>query len=235
MVTHAIILAGGKGERLRHIAGPLPKPMIDMGGKPMLLWQIEWLKSHGITNFVLAVSYKRDVIKRFFGDGSEFGVTIKYSIETEPLGRGGAIKKAWQEPSIKDQQTIVATNADEMTNADLGEMIKFHQKNQALVTMLLMQYQAHYDLAKLDQDDHIIAFDLKPHLPYWVNAGVYILEKETEPLFPQKGDHEKETFPKIPKKKFLGYKGHGFWIAVDTSKDMKEATEFWTSGKTDFY
>ncbi len=199
MVTHAIILAGGKGERLRHIAGPLP----------------------GITNFVLAVSYKRDVIKRFFGDGSEFGVTIKYSIETEPLGRGGAIKKAWQEPSIKDQQTIVATNADEMTNADLGEMIKFHQKNQALVTMLLMQYQAHYDLAKLDQDDHIIAFDLKPHLPYWVNAGVYILEKE--------------TFPKIPKKRFLGYKGHGFWRAVDTSKDMKEATEFWTSGKTDFY
>lgn len=235
MVTHAIILAGGKGERLRHIAGDLPKPMVEMGDKPMLLWQIEWLKSHGIKNFVLAVSYRREVIEGYFGDGSKFGVKIEYSIEDEPLGRGGAIKQAWQHPFIKDQERIVATNADEMTNADLGEMIKFHQKNEALVTILLMQYQAHYDLVKLDQEDHIVAFDLKPFLPYWVNAGVYILEKDVEPLFPEKGDHEMETFPKLPKERFIGYKGHGFWRAVDGSKDLKEATIFWTTGKTDFY
>ncbi len=235
MVKSAIILAGGKGERLRHITGELPKPMIMMGDKPMLLWQIEWLKSHGIQNFVLAVGYKHEVIEDFFGDGSKFGVKIWYSLEKEPLGRGGAIKKAWKHPAIKDEQQIVATNADEMTNTDLGEMIKFHDQNKAFTTMLLMQYQAHYDLAKLDVDDHIIAFDLKPRLPYWVNAGVYILEKEMEPLLPKKGDNEVETFPKLPKDKFLGYKGHGFWRAVDTSKDLKEATEFFTTGKTDFY
>lgn len=231
----AIILAGGKGERLKHISGDLPKPMIDMGGKPMLLWQLEWFKSHGVSEFILAVSYRHEVFEEFFGDGSKFGISVRYSIEDEPLGRGGAIKKAWQDPLIKNDQTIIVANGDEMTNADLGEMIRFHQQNQAITTMLLMQYQAHYDLVKLDEENHITTFDLKPFLPYWVNAGVYVLEKQVETMLPDKGDHEKETFPKLPKDKFFGYQGKGFWRAVDTSKDFKEATAFWTTGQTDFY
>src|SRR3990167_7678460 len=95
MVNCAIILAGGKGERLRPYTNDRPKVMVEVAGKPILAWQIEWLKSQGITKFVLTVSYKYEVVQEYFGDGSEFGIEIDYSIEDSPLGRGGGIKKAF--------------------------------------------------------------------------------------------------------------------------------------------
>src|SRR3989344_6578976 len=95
MVNSAIILAGGKGERPRPLTNHKPKVMVEVAGKPILAWQIEWLKSHGITKFVLTVSYKHEVVQEYFGDGSKFGIEIEYSIEETPLGRGGAIKKAF--------------------------------------------------------------------------------------------------------------------------------------------
>src|SRR3989344_7791153 len=102
MVKCAIILAGGKGERLRPLTNDRPKVMIDLAGKPIILWQIEWLKSHGIKTFVVASGYKHEVIEEFLGDGSKFGVKIFYSVEDKPLGTGGATKKAFQHEALKE-------------------------------------------------------------------------------------------------------------------------------------
>src|SRR3990167_3620714 len=106
MVNCAIILAGGKGERLRPLTNDRPKVMVEVAGKPILAWQIEWLKSHGITKFILTVSYKYQVIQEYFGDGSKFNIEVDYSIEDTPLGRGGAIKKAFT--------SSLATNESDM-------------------------------------------------------------------------------------------------------------------------
>lgn len=234
MINCAIILAGGKGERLRPLTNTRPKVMVEVADKPILAWQIEWLKSHGITNFVLTVSYKYEVIQEYFGDGSKYGIEIDYSIEETPLGRGGAIKKAFKSPLVKDASDVVVCNGDIITKLALSKMIEEHLNKKVLVTLLLVPYISRWGVVKVDEDNHITGFEEKPKLPYWINGGIYIFNNKIKPLLPDIGDHETETFPKIPREKFLGYKDEGFWRAVDVVKDKSEAEEFLTSGKTDF-
>jgi len=234
MVSCAIILAGGKGERLRPYTNDRPKVMVEVAGKPILAWQIEWLKSHGITKFVLTVSYKYEVVQEYFGDGSKFGIEVDYSIEETPLGRGGGIKKAFKSHLVSGESDVVVCNGDIITKLNLTEMIKNHVNQQALVSLLLVPYISRWGVVKVDDENHITGFEEKPKLPYWINGGIYLFNKDVEPLLPEVGDHEKETFPKIPKEKFLGFKDEGFWRAVDVVKDKSEAEAFLTTGKQDF-
>lgn len=229
MVKHAIILAGGKGERLRPFTNDRPKVMVELDGKPIMLWQVEWLKSHGITKFVFTVSYKYEVVQEFFGDGSKYGIEIDYSIEDTPLGRGGAIKKAFQSKLLEGAENVVACNGDIITRMDLSKMIAAHESADALISLLLVPYLSRWGVVHVDKDSHITGFDEKPRLPYWINGGIYVFNKGVEPLLPEVGDHETETFPKIPKEKFLGFKDESFWRAVDVVKDKSEAEGFLTS------
>lgn len=233
-VNSAIILAGGKGERLRPLTDDRPKVMVELDGKPIMAWQIEWLKSHGISKFVLTVSYKYEVVQKYFGDGSKFGIEIDYSIEETPLGRGGGIKKAFKSSLVSSEYDVVVCNGDIITKLDLGKMIQNHLDQKALVSLLLVPYLSRWGVVKIDDQNHVIGFEEKPKLPYWINGGIYVFNKEVEPLLPEIGDHEKETFPKIPKEKFLGFKDEGFWRAVDVFKDKSEAEEFLSTGKQEF-
>lgn len=229
MVNCAIILAGGKGERLRPYTNDRPKVMVEVSGKPILLWQIEWLKSYGVTKFVITASYKYEVIKEYFEDGSKFGTTIEYSIEETPLGRGGAIKKAFQAKILAGAANIVVTNGDIITKMNLSGMLKLHEDQNALVTLLLVPYISRWGLVKTDDRNHVTGFEEKPKLPYWINGGIYIMNRQIEHLLPEVGDHETETFPKIDKEKFLAFKDEGFWRAVDVVKDKSEAEQFLNS------
>lgn len=231
MVKHAIILAGGKGERLRPLTDKVPKVMIEVAGKPILAWQIEWLKSHGITKFVLTVSYKYEVIQEYFGDGSKFGIEIDYSIEEIPLGRGGAFKKAFKSKLLEGVENVIATNGDIITKFDISPMVERHEKENGLISLLLVPYISRWGLVKVDENDHVIGFDEKPKLPYWINGGIYLLNREVELLLPETGDHEYETFPKIPKERFLAFKYDGFWRAVDVIKDKSESEQFLETGQ----
>lgn len=234
MVKSAIILAGGKGERLRPFTNDRPKVMVELAGKPILAWQIEWLKCHGISKFVLTVSYKHEVVQEYFGDGSKFGIKVDYSIEEIPLGRGGGIKKGFKSPLVTNESDVVVCNGDIITRLDLSNMIDAHFQQRALVTLLLVPYISRWGVVKVDEDNHIFGFEEKPKLPYWINGGIYLFKRDVEPLLPEIGDHEKETFPKIPKEKFLGFKDEGFWRAVDVVKDKSEAEAFLSTGKQDF-
>ncbi|MBI2019842.1 nucleotidyltransferase family protein [Candidatus Daviesbacteria bacterium] len=231
MVTSAIILAGGKGERLRPLTNNKPKVMVELDGKPILAWQIEWLKSYGITKFVLTVSYKHEVVQEYFGDGSKFNIEIDYSIEETPLGRGGGIKKAFKSKLLERENNVVITNGDIISKANLSKMIEEHLKNNALITLMLIPYLSRWGLVDVDEQNHILGFREKPKLPYWINGGVYVFNRGVENLLPDKGDHEYETFPKIPKERFFGFKDEGFWRAVDVVKDKSEAEEFLATGK----
>lgn len=226
MVKCAIILAGGKGERLRPLTDDRPKVMIELSGKPIILWQIEWLKSFGINKFVIASGYKHEVIEEFFGDGSKFGVEVFYSAEETPLGTGGALKKAMQHPSLKEEKDFVVTNGDIVTRFNISEMFELHLKEKPLITLLLTPYFSRWGIAELDKRNHILGFREKPKLPYWINGGIFIYNREVENYLPDIGNYEIETFPKIPKEKFFGFKDESYWRAVDMVKDKTEAEEY---------
>ncbi len=229
MINSAIILAGGKGERLRPLTNDRPKVMVELAGKPILAWQIDWLKSHGITKFVITVSYKHEVVEQYFGDGSAFGIEIDYSIEERPLGRGGGIKKAFSSKLLKGEEDVIVTNGDIISKADLSKMMELHLNQTGLITILLIPYLSRWGVVKVD-DGHVIGFEEKPKLPYWINGGIYIFNRQVEPLLPETGDHERETFPKVPKERFLAFKDEGFWRAVDVVKDKSEAQQFLETG-----
>lgn len=234
-VDTAIILAGGKGERLRPLTNDKPKVMVEVAGKPILIWQMEWLKSHGVKNFILTVSYKYEVIKDYLGDGSKLGVgvEVEYSIEGTPLGRGGAIKQAMK-MLPENSQNVIVTNGDIVTRFNLFKMIKNHQDQNALVSLLLVPYLSRWGVVKVDGEAHVVGFEEKPKLPFWINGGIYCFNKEIMEMLPDIGDHEVETFPKIPRERFLGYKDESFWRAVDVVKDRSEAEDFLETGQENF-
>ncbi len=229
MITQAIILAGGKGERLRPLTEDRHKGMIEIAGKPMHLWQIEWLKSHGITDFILAVGYKHEVTEKFFGDGSKFGVKIKYSVEDKLLGSAGAIKKALNENSDQITKPFIVTNADIITQFDLAKMLKLHKQNGVLITMFLTPLISPWGIVDTNKKEHVIGFREKPRLDYWINGGIYVFSPQTRDLLPEEGSLEYDVFPKIPQDQFYAFKDEGFWKAVDVMKDKNEAEIFLAS------
>ena len=226
MIKAAIILAGGKGERLRPFTNDRPKVMVELFGKPIILWQIEWLKSFGIQKFVIASGYKHEVIEEFLGDGSKFNVEIFYYVEDEPLGTGGATKKAFQHEALKEIEDLVVTNGDIITQFDISKMIAIHEKSKPLVTLLLTPYFSRWGIAELDETDHILGFREKPKLPYFINGGIFVYNRKIENYLPEVGNYETETYPKIPSEEFQGFKDESFWRAVDMIKDKTEAEEY---------
>ncbi len=224
----AIILAGGKGERLRPYTEDRPKPMVLVLEKPILEYQVRWLASQGIKRIVISCGYLHEVIQDYFEHGEKFGVEIRYAVEDEPLGRGGGIKLAWNELGPSDAP-VIATNGDIVTSFDLAEMVKYHRQNGALVTDLVVPYVSQYGIVDVTDDGKVTGFRSEPRLPYWVNAGVYVMEQSIRELLPDKGDHEQHTFPKLAEDgKLLAYKSEKFWRAVDTVKDLTVVKEHFT-------
>jgi NDP-sugar pyrophosphorylase family protein len=219
----AIILAGGKGERLRPFTADRPKAMVEIGGVPLLAYQMQWLRAQGVTEVVVACGYRHEVIQACFGTGEKIGMRIQYSIEDEPLGRGGALKLAFGRLPVGDD-VCVATNGDVITTLALGPMLQTHRDTRCLATVMLVPLVSPYGIVEVDSRERIIAFREKPQLPYWLNAGIYILSRAVEPLLPIQGDHEDTTFPKLAAEHKLGaFKSHAYWRAIDTAKDITEA------------
>lgn len=129
----AVIVAGGRGERLRPLTNDVPKPMIEIVGKPLLQYQIEWLKFYGIKDILITTCYLPEKIQEYFGDGKKFGVNIRYFTENEPLGTSGALK----ENIDFLNESFVVLYGDIITNLSLISLIDFHKKNNALGTIVL--------------------------------------------------------------------------------------------------
>lgn len=221
---HAIILAGGKGERLRPFTADRPKPMVEVLGVPILAYQVQWLQAQGVTDITISCGYRYEVIADYFGDGARWGVRITYAVEEEPLGRGGGIKHAWRQ-ARPTSDVIIATNGDIITNLDLGAVLAQHRAAGVLATLVLVPFVSPYGIVEVDEQDRVRGFREKPELPYWINAGIYVLSRELLSAFPDKGDHETATFPDLARRGLLGaYRSRAYWRAVDTVKDHSEVT-----------
>lgn len=223
-VKSAIILAGGKGERLRPYTNDRPKPMVEINDRPILSYILEQIKRAGVEEVVIACSYLHEVIEEYLGKGENFGLKVSYSVEESPLGRGGGIKQAMKQLSPGWENVLVA-NGDQLWQLDVEGLVTRHLTNNNLATLVVVPLRSPYGIVDFDLENHVVGFREKPILPQWINAGIYVFNKAIEPLLPEVGDHETETFPKLPKDKFMVFQSNNYWRGVDTVKDLTEATK----------
>jgi mannose-1-phosphate guanylyltransferase len=212
----AIILAGGRGKRLRPITDYVPKPLIPIKNIPIIEWQIKYLKKFGISEVIICSGYKTEMIENYLKN-KKLGIKITFSIENKPLGTGGAIKKAAKK--IKEKSFLVI-NGDIITNIDLKKL--FEKEN----SIAAIQLKTRFGILQTD-NDKIIKFDEKKEIvDIWTNAGIYHLNKDTLKELPNVGDIEKTLFPNFAKKeklftiKFRNSK----WYSIDSFKDMEESS-----------
>jgi len=225
----AIILAGGRGTRLRPLTDKTPKPLLPIKGKPLLEWVILTLKRHGITDIILSIGYKAEMIKEYFKDGSPLHLSISYNIEENPLGTGGAVKDIVQNHNIKNPFILVW--GDNLADYNYEEMIKTHKKNDAVITMALTSREdvEHFGVAELD-DKKIIRFVEKPKREdapsTFINAGAFIVNPEVIDVLPEGvSSIERDCFEIL-----CGKPGHvyayvhtGYWFPIDTLEKYEKA------------
>ena len=233
MKVKAIVLCGGKGTRLRPLTNEIPKVLIKIRNKPILGFNIHFLKKYGITDIILSVGYLSEKIKEHFGDGSRFGVNITYLTESEPLGTAGPLKLA-KDMGLLPKETFVMCNGDELKEINIHEMLRLHENKNASATVALTKVEnpSLYGVAKLE-DCKILEFVEKPKITEspsnMINAGFYIMEPELVKMIPEGFSMlEKQIFPKIAKKgKLFGFPFDGQWFPTDTIELCKKAGREW--------
>jgi len=179
----AVILAGGLGKRLLPYTTFLPKPMLPLGEKPILEHLIDWTKKNGVKSIVLCVSYLRNTIEDYFGDGKKFGVNIEYAVSNKPLATAGQLKTA--EEFIDD--TFVCMYGDSIFDFSLRNMIKQHKVKKAFVTMSLNEYKTNlaYGVIDTSKTGKVLRWNEKPEIKANVNMGCYVMEPDVFSLIPK--------------------------------------------------
>lgn len=226
----ALILAGGKGERLRPLTDGLPKPMVPLCGRPVLEHRISWLRKGGVTDVVFLAGYRWQAIQDHFGDGRRFDIRAHYSIEDSPLGRGGAVKKGFSLVTDTDRPVVVL-DGDTITKENLSTLLEKHEERATvnvshLATVLVVPFVSPYGLVELTARDKVIGFRENALVPYWINAGIYVFDLKIAEELPEIGDHEGLTFPKLAERKqILAVKSTKFWVGIDSFKQLREAEE----------
>ena len=228
--TTALVLAGGKGERLRPLTDDRPKPMVEVNGKPILEHHLAWLRSQGVSRAILLTGHLGQVVRDHFASPRIQGLSVECVQEDHPLGRGGALRHGFEMAAI-DDALVVATNGDVVTAQELAPMLELHERTGALATLLLKDLVSPYGIVDVDEGGLVSGFREKPTLPYWFNAGVYILSSEVFARFPVEGDHETLLFPDLAAEgRIAGFRCTSYWQSVESQKDLREAGELLAAG-----
>ena len=214
----AIILAGGRGKRLRPITDKIPKPLIPINNKPLIERTINYLKKYGITEIIISSGYKSNLIEKFLKKKKNFGCDIVFSIEKTPLGTGGAVRKALR---FIDEESFVVLNGDIVTNIDLKKILK---KPNTIAANELKTKFGTMDI----RNNKILKFNEKKDVSnVWMNPGIYHLSKNIEKIIPRTGSLEGIVFPKMAKNKTLEtikFK-NALWFSIDSHKDIEECSK----------
>jgi NDP-sugar pyrophosphorylase family protein len=219
----AIVLAGGKAERLGDAAGGLPKSLVPVGGRPLLAWQIGRLAQAGV---------RRVIVSCFGGDEQVFhdrlgdlDVELVCAGEPERLGRGGGIRYA---SAMRDETgDVLAMNGDELVDVDFPALLDRHRSTGAAATVTVAQPPSQFGQVELTDDDVVTGFHEVSRVPYWVNCGIYVLSEEALARFPEQGDHETTAFPELTADgKLRAFRHTGVWLTVNTPKELRRADEY---------
>ena len=226
----AILLVGGFGTRLMPLTKNTPKPMLTVAGIPVTEHQIAMAKSAGITEIVLATSYLSEVFTPYFGDGSKWGIKIKYAVEKEPLGTGGAIRNAAQ--LLDTHESVVVLNGDVLSSHNLTEQILQHESHDADITLHLTQVEdaRAFGCVPTDSDGRVTAFLEKMENPVTnqINAGCYVFNPRVISAIPLDTvvSVERQTFPHLVASgaKVFGYVESAYWLDIGTPRALLKAS-----------
>jgi NDP-sugar pyrophosphorylase family protein len=221
--TEAIILAGGKAERLGEAAEGRPKALVPIEGRPLAAYQIALLRRAGVERVIFSVAAGQE--DPFEWELEGLGVEVVVVGEHEPLGRGGGLRLA--AAARESDGPIYALNGDELFELDLSELFEAHRTKDGAATITVAPLRSNLGIVDVDEDDVVRGFREAPTLPFWVNTGLYVLEGEAIARLPERGDHETTTFPELAEEgRLRAFRHEGLWLTVNTPKDLRIAQEF---------
>ncbi len=238
-LAEAILLVGGFGTRLRPLTNHRPKPMLPIASLPVTEHQLAMARRAGIKRIVLATSYMSDVFIPYFGDGSKWGMEIKYAVEKEPLGTGGAIRNAAKE--LSGDQQIVIFNGDVLSSHNLKAQLDLHIASNADVTLHLTPVDdaRAYGCVPTDADGRVTAFLEKMDNPVTntINAGCYVFDKSVLDSIPENEvvSVERQTFPQLieANKKVMGFIEKAYWLDIGTPNALLKGSRDLVTGIAD--
>ena len=198
----AIILAGGLGSRLRPLTDSTPKPLLPVAGKPIIQWQMEWLKNAGVKDFVLSIGHLADKVQAVLGDGAGIGVSIRYAMEHEPLGTAGALRNAMIEGSVEGP--FYAGNGDVLTDLDPRLCEGLRSAQGMVAALALVPLPSPYGIIEAEDNGLVTAFREKPLLPHWINAGFYSLSQDVFDYLPRREAWSGTSSQPLSKRAFSG-------------------------------
>jgi len=221
--VEAIILAGGKAERLGAAAGGKPKSLVSVGGKPLAAYQIGFLRRAGARRVIVGCAAGKE--QSFESALSGLGVELAVIAEPEPLGRGGGLRFAAQ---VREEGgDVYALNGDELLDIDLAALLARHRETGAAATITVARPPSPFGVVELGGGDRVTGFSEAAQVPYWVSCGVYVLGEEALERLPEEGDHESTTFPELAGEgRLQAFRHEGVWLTVNTPKDLRRAEEY---------
>ena len=229
----AVVMAGGDGRRMRALSDEVPKPLLRVGGKPLLEILIERLRSAGISQFFVTVRYKSEMIEAHFGDGSRLGVRIRYVRENAPLGTAGALAQLPEAPTAP----FFLVNGDILTRCDFLGMLDFHRRCRAELTVGAVPHtvEVPYGVLRVE-GDQLAAIEEKPRLDFLVNAGVYVVDPAVIPLIPRERAFDAtELIPLLKRagRTVVAFPIREYWLDVGRDGDFHRANRDVAEGLLD--
>ncbi len=217
-----VLMVGGLGSRLRPLTETTPKPMLHVGGRPILQTIVERFASHGFTDIIMCVNYKADIIKEYFGDGSRFGVNIEYVLEKERMGTAGALSLLKRRP----KEPFFVMNGDLLTNVNFENMLQYHLDNDAAASMCVREYdfQVPYGVVNIE-DGKISSIEEKPVHRFFVSAGIYMLNPECLDLIPNGYYDMPALFEKLIQQgeRAISFPLREYWLDIGRIEEYEKA------------
>lgn len=222
-VNKVVLMVGGLGTRLRPLTENTPKPMLHVGGKPILQTIVEKFASYGFVDIIMCVNYKSNIIQDYFGDGSKFGVTIEYILEDKRMGTAGALSLLKSKPN----EPFFVMNGDLLTNVNFEHLHEFHQNNNAIATMCVQEYdfQVPYGVVNVE-DGQIKSIEEKPTHKFFVSAGIYMLDPKCIDLIPKDKFYDMPTlFEKLIEMdaKTCSFLLKEYWLDIGRVEEYEKA------------
>jgi NDP-sugar pyrophosphorylase family protein len=218
----AIILAGGKAERLGEASGGKPKALVDIAGKPLVTYQVARLVRAGVERVIISCAAGQG--RLFERELAGLGAEIVAAEEPERLGRGGGIKFAARQRL--ETADLYALNGDELLDVDFGALLARHRQAGGAATVAVARPKSPFGVVELGEEDVIEGFSEGGRIPYWVNCGIYVFSPEVIDRLPDVGDHETTTFPELVRERRLhAYRHEGLWLTVNTPKELRTAAD----------
>jgi NDP-sugar pyrophosphorylase family protein len=218
----AIILAGGKAERLGEEAKRKPKALVDVAGRPLAAYQVMHLAGAGVDRVIVSCALGQGEL--FERELTGLGPEIVAVEEPEPFGRGGGLRHAAR--ARREGGPVYALNGDDLSDVDLAALLARHRETAPAATITVYPLTSPFGVVDLD-GDLVTGFREAPRLPYWVNCGLYVLDEEALERLPERGDHERSTFPDLAaERKLRAFRHDGVWLTVNTPKDLRRAREY---------